>query len=339
MIARLLKASGLAVALAALTALGCSPSVAADLPDHQRISTIDANTGIFYDIDASSGNATALWSTGLENAQALSLDASGSGFATTRSGPAWQSSLWAVDVTTQSVAEIAPITLAGSPETSGTCHSLQLSGGILYAYCGFYEYPGGTNTYSVIDQLTGEFTPIFVFTRGATEDILPAIDPADGTVFFAAGSFLFQFDLETFDPTVPGAFEEFKVAEFPLFVASGSFSEGSVLWVPLPDYESQSTSLATWDRETGDIEIVGEISSPESVYSFVVAVWGAAPEAPAVALPSPSPEPALAATGDAPGGLGVVTGVAVLLVGGLMLVASRRRMPGPRVNSSRCIPR
>ena len=322
---RLLTASGVAIAVAALTALGCSPSVAADLPDHQRISTIDASTGIFYDIDPSSGDATALWDTGLEDAQALSLDASGRGFATTRTGPSWQSSLWAVDVTSQSVTEVAPITLAGSPETSGTCHSLQLSGGDLYAYCGFYEYPGGTNTFSVIDQLTGEFTPLFVFGRGGTEDILPAIDPADGTVFFAAGSSLFQFDLDTYDPTVPGAAEEYKVAEFPSFVGSGSFSEGSVLWVPLPDYESQSTSLATWDRETGSIEVVGEISSPASVYAFVVSVWGAAPEVAAPALASPSPEPALAATGGAPAGLGAITGVAVLLVGGLMLIAARRR--------------
>ncbi|NYF09380.1 hypothetical protein HDC94_000536 [Leifsonia sp. AK011] len=324
MTARLLTGSGVAVAVAALTILGCSPSVAADLPDHQRISTIDAATGIFYDIDPSSGDATARWDTGLENAQALSLDASGRGFATTRTGQAWQSSLWAVDVTTQSVTEIAPITLAGSPETSGTCHSLQLSGGNLYAYCGFYEYPGGTNTYSVIDQLTGEFTPLFVFGRGGTEDIPPAIDPADGTVFFAAGSSLFQFDLDTYDPTVPGAADEYKVAEFPSFVGSGSFSEGSVLWVPLPDYVTQSTSLATWDRETGSIEVVGEISSPASVYAFVVAVWGTAPEEAAPALPSPSPQPALAATGGAPVGLGV-TAVAVLLVGGVMLVASRRR--------------
>ena len=325
MTARLLTASGVAVAVAALTALGCSPSVAADLPDHQRISTIDATTGIFYDIDPSSGDATALWETGLENAQALSLDASGRGFATTRTGQTWQSSLWAVDVTNQSVTEIAPITLAGSPETSGTCHSLQLSRGNLYAYCGFYEYPGGTNTYSVIDQLTGEFTPLFVFGKGGTEDIPPAIDPADGTVFFAAGSSLFQFDLDTYDPTVPGAAEGYKVAEFPSFVGSGSFSEGSVLWVPLPDYESQSTSLATWDRETGIIEVVGEIASPASVYAFVVAVWGAAPEAAAPALPSPSREPALAATGRAPVEPGVVTAVAVLLVGGLILVASLRR--------------
>ncbi|MDH6182466.1 hypothetical protein M2152_002648 [Microbacteriaceae bacterium SG_E_30_P1] len=322
MIARLLKASGVALACAALAALSCSPAAAAELPEHQRLSTIDANTGILYDIDPATGGATALWDTGLEGAQALSLDASGRGFATTNTGPAWQSSLWAVDVTNQSVTEIAPITRAGHPETSGTCHSLQQSGGALYAYCGFYEYPGGTNTYSVIDQATGEFTPLFVFSTGGTEDVIPAIDPADGTLFFAASSHLYLFDLETFDPTAPEGVAQFRVAEFPSFMGSGNFSEGSVLWVPLPDYLTQTTRLATWDRTTGEVQVVGNIAASVPVYSYVVAVWGAAPDMPAPA-PAPAAAPELAATGFSPAPL-VLVGAGILVLVGAVLAVRRR---------------
>jgi LPXTG-motif cell wall-anchored protein len=307
--ARTALAVSLLACLASVAAV--TPAAAAELPAHERLSTIDVNTGVLYDVDAA-GAASGGWDTGLEQAIGLALDDSGSGFITTQTADDWQSTLWSVDVTTQTVEDVAPLTLAGSPERTGFCAGLELYLGELYAYCSYYEAPGGTNTLSTIDTTTGEFTPIFVFSTGGTEELSPAIDPADGAFFFTGNTNIYHWDLDDFDiADLPS----YQVGAFPTYTFGTSFASDGVMWASVPFF-AEGATLATWDRATGETEVIGPIESDVDgpIDTFALTVWGAAP----------APAPALAATGAEPELL-LPAAAGILLLGGLALLATRRR--------------
>lgn len=310
------SAGGLAVALVLV-----APSVAAaaELPSHQRITTIDSNTGVVYDVDPVTGAATELWNTEIPDVSGLTLDDSGQGYVTSWTGSSWQSALWSIDIASQTVISLGELTLAGT-SSSGACAGLQQYQGSLFGYCGYYEaeFFGGTNTYARIDPATAEFTPVFTFTRGGTESVLPAIDPADGATFFTASRFLFLFDLATLDTSIPDWATSRIVAEFSTEAGGADFSDDGVLWVPLLDSLSQSTSLATWSRATGEIETVGPLTAGDApIFAVGLTVWGAA-------APPPAPGPQLVASGSTD--LAPIALLALwVVIAGSLFVASRGR--------------
>lgn len=320
---RILAAASAVSAFALGTLLIASPASAASLPDGQRITVINDDSGEFFEADPATAALTAVGGSGIPLVDgtiptAVDVDErTGLGYALVFEvqpdwGPAW---IVPVDASTGTAGDPVPVSIPSVGTLAFGCHALVLLDGVYYTSCFTGSGDERQTHFGTIDPVTGVVEVLTTFD-GEILFTAFAANPVNGEfwAFEYRGADGFSGSW-TVDPA-DWSFTAFDELDYPVWSADYD-REGQLFASTTVVTEEQEIypALMLVDplggvfTEIGEYTISGESLSDEA--ELPLTIWG-------------EPEPALPATGGAFESVPLTLGAGFLLLAGAALLLTRR---------------